>query len=125
MPTAANAGYYAEIVSDQAVLRRLVQAGTRITAMGYARQGEVADLVDAAGREVLQAATARDDETLQPFSVGYGDSLDRIQAAGQRGGEITGSTSSSTATAPPAPSPSRQRSTSAASRAWRVASDDR
>lgn len=30
VPTAANAGYYAEIVAEKAVLRRLVEAGTRI-----------------------------------------------------------------------------------------------
>ena len=35
VPTAANAGYYAEIVSEKAVLRRLVEAGTRIVQLGY------------------------------------------------------------------------------------------
>ena len=35
VPTAANAGYYAEIVAEQAVLRRLVEAGTRIVQLGY------------------------------------------------------------------------------------------
>lgn len=35
VPTAANAGYYAEIVAEKAVLRRLVEAGTRIVQMGY------------------------------------------------------------------------------------------
>ena len=36
VPTAANAGYYARIVRERAVLRRLVEAGTRIAQMGYA-----------------------------------------------------------------------------------------
>jgi replicative DNA helicase len=31
VPTAANAGYYAKIVRERSVLRRLVTAGTRIT----------------------------------------------------------------------------------------------
>src|SRR5690606_31785131 len=35
VPTAANAGYYARIVAERAVLRRLVEAGTRIVQMGY------------------------------------------------------------------------------------------
>ncbi len=34
VPTAANAGYYPEIVAEQAILRRLVEAGTRIVQMG-------------------------------------------------------------------------------------------
>ena len=36
VPTAANAGYYARIVRERAVLRRLVEAGTRIVQLGYA-----------------------------------------------------------------------------------------
>src|SRR3954451_16223736 len=35
VPTAANAGYYAAIVAERAILRRLVTAGTRIVQMGY------------------------------------------------------------------------------------------
>ena len=48
MPIAANAGYYAEIVREKAILRRLVDAGTRIAQMGYAGEGDVDDVVDAA-----------------------------------------------------------------------------
>ena len=35
VPTAANAAYYAEIVGEKAILRRLVEAGTRIVQLGY------------------------------------------------------------------------------------------
>src|SRR4051812_50060831 len=38
-PTAANAGYYAAIVAEQAVLRRLVEAGTRGGQLGYGAAG--------------------------------------------------------------------------------------
>jgi replicative DNA helicase len=34
VPTAANAGYYAKIVRERAIMRRLVEAGTRIVQMG-------------------------------------------------------------------------------------------
>src|ERR1700759_2849763 len=39
VPTAANAGYYARIVRERAVLRRLVTAGTRIVQLGCASDG--------------------------------------------------------------------------------------
>ncbi|WP_430593617.1 replicative DNA helicase [Humidisolicoccus flavus] len=52
VPTAANAGYYAEIVAEKAVLRRLVEAGTRIVQMGYASEGEPSDLVNSAQAEI-------------------------------------------------------------------------
>src|SRR5204863_8060483 len=35
VPTAANAAYYARIVSERAVLRRLIEAGTRIVQLGF------------------------------------------------------------------------------------------
>jgi replicative DNA helicase len=59
VPTAANAGYYAQIVRDRAVLRRLVDAGTRITQLGYTSDGaSVEDLVNSAQAEVY-AVTER------------------------------------------------------------------
>ena len=54
VPTAANAGYYANIVSERALLRRLVEAGTRIVQMGYAGEGEAVDLVNTAQAEIYQ-----------------------------------------------------------------------
>ncbi len=70
VPTAANAAYYAEIVVERAKLRRLVEAGTKIVQMGYAAEGEVADIVNAAQAE-MQAATQ--------LSAGAG--LERVQWA--------------------------------------------
>jgi len=52
VPTSANAGYYAAIVRERAIARRLVEAGTRIAGMGYAAEGEPEDLLDAAVAEL-------------------------------------------------------------------------
>ena len=46
VPTAANAGYYARIVRERAILRRLVEAGTRIVQLGYTGDGDADELVD-------------------------------------------------------------------------------
>src|SRR5690349_17877173 len=46
VPIAANAGYYATIVREKAILRRLVDAGTKIAQMGYAGEGDVDSTVD-------------------------------------------------------------------------------
>jgi replicative DNA helicase len=42
VPTAANAGYYAQVVADAATRRRLIAAGTRIVQFGYAADGSSA-----------------------------------------------------------------------------------
>lgn len=55
VPTAANAGYYASIVAEKAVLRRLVEAGTRIVQMGHASEGEIGDLISSAHAELARA----------------------------------------------------------------------
>ena len=58
VPTAANARYYAEIVAEKAVLRRLVDAGTRIVQLGYegTEGAEVDVVVDMAQQEVFAIA---------------------------------------------------------------------
>jgi len=90
VPTAASAGYYAKIVSDKAILRRLIHAGTRIAQSGYESQGEVEDLVNQAQSEVFAVVsqTAKDDY------VGLSESIDfairDIEMAQNRGGSLTG-----------------------------------
>ncbi len=81
VPTAANAGYYAELVAKKATLRRLVEAGTRIVQLGYSDQaGDIDDVVSAAGMEVQAVADGRlaDDEVPHEQAVYDAiDSLDR------------------------------------------------
>ena len=62
VPTAANAGYYAKIVRERAIARRLVEAGTKIVQLGYATEGEIDDAVDQAQAEVFQVTERRASE---------------------------------------------------------------
>ncbi|CAM5677203.1 Replicative DNA helicase OS=Streptomyces antimycoticus OX=68175 GN=SANT12839_049090 PE=3 SV=1 [Streptomyces antimycoticus] len=71
-PTAANAEYYAEIVHEHAVLRRLVEAGTRITQLGYAGEGDVDDICNQAQAEVY---AVNDQRTSEDYALS-GDSLE-------------------------------------------------
>src|SRR5690606_1962073 len=43
VPSAASAGYYARLVREQSILRKLVEAGTRIANMGYDADGAEVD----------------------------------------------------------------------------------
>jgi len=58
VPTAANASYYASIVADKAILRKLVQSGTRITQLGYAAEGDPSELVNEAQVEIFTIGRA-------------------------------------------------------------------
>jgi replicative DNA helicase len=90
VPTAANAGYYAQIVRERAVLRRLVEAGTRIVQMGYGGDGEVDDIVDRAQAEVYGVTDRRTSEDYLPLGDIMEGTLDEIEAIGSRGGEMVG-----------------------------------
>ncbi|MFW6204893.1 MAG: replicative DNA helicase [Actinomycetota bacterium] len=90
VPTAANAAYYAEIVRERAILRRLVEAGTRIVQMGYGADGEVDDIVDSAQAEVYAVTERRTSEDYLPLSEIMEGALDEIEAIGSHGGQMVG-----------------------------------
>jgi replicative DNA helicase len=90
VPIAANAGFYAEIVREKAILRRLVDAGTKIVQIGYAGEGEVDHIVDQAQAEVYQVTDRRKAEDYTPLSDIMDSVLDEIEAIENREAGIYG-----------------------------------
>jgi replicative DNA helicase len=94
VPTAANASYYARIVAERAVLRRLVEAGTRIVQLGYgaaAGQGRDTDeIVDLAQQAVYDVTERRVSEDFAVLADLLQPTLDEIDAIGARGDAMTG-----------------------------------
>ncbi|WP_448073968.1 replicative DNA helicase [Georgenia yuyongxinii] len=91
VPTAANAGYYARIVREQAVLRRLVEAGTRIVQLGYSTDGgDVDDLVNSAQAEVYAVTERRTSEDYVPLRDTINLTMEEIEHAANRGEGMTG-----------------------------------
>ena len=90
VPTAANAEYYARIVRERAILRRLVEAGTRIVQMGYTGEGEVDDVVDRAQAEVYEVTERRTAEDYLPLRELMDGALTEIEAISNRGGQMVG-----------------------------------
>ena len=79
VPIAANAGYYAEIVRDKAILRRLVEAGTRIASLGYAGEGDIDDVVDNAQAEVYKVIESEGPIFPKAIADRIGSSRDAVQ----------------------------------------------
>lgn len=94
VPTAANASYYARIVSERAVLRRLIEAGTRVVQLGYGTAAgtgrDVDDLVDMAQQAVYDVTERRVSEDFAVLSDLLQPTLDEIEAVGESGGAMTG-----------------------------------
>jgi replicative DNA helicase len=95
VPTAANAGYYARIVRERAVLRRLVEAGTRIVQLGYSGSdgqggGDVDDIVNTAQAEVYAVTERRTSEDYLPLAEIIEGTIDEIEASSHRSDGLTG-----------------------------------
>ena len=92
-PTAANAGYYAAIVAEQAVLRRLVEAGTRVVQLGYGAaggKGDVDDIVDRAQQEIYDVTEKRMSEDYSRLEDILQPTMDELDAIASRGGVSRG-----------------------------------
>jgi replicative DNA helicase len=79
VPTAANAGYYAKIIRERAIMRRLVEAGTKIVQLGYTDEGEVDDAVDQAQAEVYAVTERRESEDYVQLSELLPAAYDEIE----------------------------------------------
>ena len=91
VPTAASAAFYARIVRDAAVLRRLVEAGTRIVQLGYAgKGGDVDELVDRAQQTIFEVTERRTSEDYIALSELLQPTLEEIEAIGARDGSMHG-----------------------------------
>jgi replicative DNA helicase len=90
VPVAANAAYYAQIVHEKAILRRLVEASVRIGQMSYTAEGDVDDIVDRAQAEVYSVTERRMSEDYKPLSELMQPTLDEMEAIESRGAGLSG-----------------------------------
>ena len=84
VPTAANAQYYAEIVMEHAIMRRLIEAGTKIAQLGYANETEVDTLVDQAQAEIYAVTDGNAKEDYVSFSEALEETINEIDANSNR-----------------------------------------
>jgi replicative DNA helicase len=67
VPTAANIEYYAKIVKEKAVLRKLINASTEIITRSYEYLGDVDSLLDEAEQEIFQISGSRVKPSFYPI----------------------------------------------------------
>jgi replicative DNA helicase len=59
VPTAANVDYYAAIVEEKSMLRRLIRTATQIVSNGYASSDDVGDMLNEAEARILEISQRR------------------------------------------------------------------
>jgi replicative DNA helicase len=85
VPTAANAGYYAKIVRDKAILRRQIATGTRIVQLAYEGAGdaeEIAGRAQAMADTILPAAATAGVRDIGDLFYEVLDSLEKQEERG-------------------------------------------
>ena len=79
VPNVASADYYASIVHEKAVLRRLIEVGNRISSLGWAETGELESLVDTAQQEVMDVDSSRGVDDYRDLASRLGATIDESE----------------------------------------------
>ncbi|MGX7025303.1 replicative DNA helicase [Vagococcus hydrophili] len=90
VPTAANVGYYAQIVEQKSLLRSLIQTATDIVTSGFEQDEDVESILDDAERKILEVSEKRNRSGFLAIADVLGDSINQIEKRSQQGEAITG-----------------------------------
>jgi replicative DNA helicase len=89
-PASANAGHYARIVNELALLRRLIGVAGDIAEMGYDTPEDVAETLDRAESMVFEVAERRVSESLAGISDSLQTTLDQLESMYGSDNEVVG-----------------------------------
>lgn len=90
VPTAANVLYHARIVEEKALLRQLINTATNIAGLGYEAADEVASILDAAEKMMLEVSNRRGGQDFVSVKSIIFDVFDKVSELYASKGGITG-----------------------------------
>lgn len=90
VPTAANVEYYAKIVEQKSILRKLISAGTQIIGLATNEDEDIDDVTDQAERLVFGVAQRRIGEYFRPITPLVNQTWEWIEKRYHEKGEASG-----------------------------------
>jgi replicative DNA helicase len=90
VPSAANLSYYAEIMSEKLLLRRMIHTCTEVVGRVYDHEGEVDQLLDEVERDILRISESRVEESTSGIKELVHKAISTIEEYHQRQGMLTG-----------------------------------
>lgn len=90
VPTAANVEYYARIVEEKSLLRRLIRTATNIAQEGYSREDEVEELLGEAEKNIMEVAQRKNSGSFHNIKDVLVRTYDNIEELANRKGDVTG-----------------------------------
>ncbi|MTV81448.1 replicative DNA helicase [Secundilactobacillus folii] len=90
VPTAANVGYYAKIVAQKALVRRLIQTATKIVTDSYSEDVPVDELLDQAEQSIMNVNESRNQAGFKVIKDVLNSTFEEIDRLSQQGDTVTG-----------------------------------
>lgn len=90
VPTSANVKYYAQIVSDKAMMRRLIKQNDDISNMCYLGKESTETILDLAEKRVFDLVQRRGGKDYVPIKDVVMNALNKIEIASKTSGSVTG-----------------------------------
>src|SRR5216683_6666153 len=90
VPTAANVGYYIDIVRDKYILRQIITAGTESVRRAYEEQDEVSNLLDEVEQRIFAVGEDRFKGQMLSMKDQVMEAIESIEKLYERKGGITG-----------------------------------
>ncbi len=90
VPTAANLAYYAKIIHEKALARRLIEAASTIAQLGYEQHGDVGEFADECERRIFAVTEQRNSVSFVHLKPIIAATFKTIEALYERQEEITG-----------------------------------
>ena len=90
VPTAANIEYYAKIVEEKSLLRRLIRVATNIVEEGFTKEDEVEAVLSEAEKRIMEVSSRKNAGDFKHIKDVLVETYDNIEILHTRKGEVTG-----------------------------------
>ncbi|GIO57511.1 replicative DNA helicase [Paenibacillus cellulositrophicus] len=90
VPTAANVEYYAQIIEEKSMLRRLIRTATQIVSEGYTGGEDVSGMLSDAERRILEISNRRSGSGFVAIRDVLMEVFERVEVLHQQSGSTTG-----------------------------------
>lgn len=90
VPTAANVDYYAQIVEEKSMLRRLIRTATQIVSNGYASGDDISSLLSEAEQRILEISQRRSSTGFVLIREVLMEVFEKVEFLSQNRGGFTG-----------------------------------
>ncbi|OZB93700.1 replicative DNA helicase [Paenibacillus sp. XY044] len=90
VPTAANVEYYAQIIEEKSMLRRLIRTATQIVSEGYTGGEDVSGMLSDAERRILEISNRRSGSGFVAIRDVLMEVFERVEVLHQQSGSTSG-----------------------------------